>query len=126
MTDAARAVASALAQLCFRAGVSPADGSDEAAALVCGRLAAEGATGPAHCPVSCPLGAWLRRATGLTAVPPAPHDTVLLVGPEYVLVLAPKVNGRRVLRDKVPLPAALAAAVRRIAGRKESGLTEVA
>lgn len=107
-------VRAVLDDLCRAAGVSPSDGSDDAARLVLAEVARAGLGGERADPQGCPLSLWLKQTTGIVGELPSPDpsQTVLLLAPEEVLVLGPKPADGARRRDGVPLPAAVRAAVR--------------
>ena len=123
MTHAER-VSAALTRLCFRARVAAGDSSDAAARAICAVLAADGCTSDVHdatSPLSCPLATWLRRETHLDGMPFESTGAYLLLGGECAIVCGPRVDGKR-SAERVPLPAAIRAAVVLIGGYGADGL----
>lgn len=117
-------ITDALDTLCWRARVSPDDGSLAAGDAVCSVLLRDGvrAAPGSHCsPNECPMALWLQSATGLENPDRLPHLPLLLLGAERVILMRPVAGGRRGVVF-VPLPAAVVTAVRLISELRQLGL----
>ncbi len=119
VSDTAVDVAAVLADLCRDAGVSGDNGTAEAGAAVCNALVAAGVRiwrGDATDPETCAIGTYLRERCRLKVQGEVGDGCGYLVTSERVL-LTHRAWGQPVVRESVPLPAAIRAAVKLVAKR---------
>lgn len=124
MTATAINVAAALDDLASEAGVAGTETTVEAGHAVCDALERGGCfvTAPDTAnPEECPVAIFLRRACGLGRLTDRFAACALVVTFENV-ALSHRLDGAGRVHELVPLPAAVASAVRLIGARKARGL----